>query len=777
MGTVLRFGPAPKIAGVELFDLLGRGMGAGRYRAQVRGEGDPSALLIVDGDWSTRNDAVGWAQTLGRVEHAGIPALQRVELADPAHIAWTYVEGTDLQSHLALATEPLGDVQALSMTLQVAAALQATHRQGVTHGGLGPSSVVLVRRRGVLDAVRLVGWTPPAVDEAFETGVRRDLAGVAAILYTALTGSAPPPTMSTQDDGEQAIERVRMEWVDHTRDLGGLGRFVLAMLAEESAIRTVQDLIAHLRPYFRMRLQQALEKIDERHVHDREFLREVRGRRALLAELEAKAAGEREWLELHGERIEHTESEVSRLNDYRRSLRAADVELQMLLRGVAVQALNPFVTPLPTRLPSSAPPDPAPRPREAEGVDLLAANRAPGDDLAATRPDMTAIEAPSRPTDRARVRPRRVSPTGDVSDTAPEMPALEAPPPPAREEGRRALFAGLVVGLVVVAWVVGLTREAAPPLDEGRRRPAATEPRAPVFDPVRGPGVAPPPAPEPERAPAAEPAAPTATSVEPNQSVPAPTPPAPEAPVGMVLVRGGTLHTGLGQKQRALAVAQCREDYQSRSVLRAACDASLDVEPAAGPTVRVASFYMDRLEVSQRRYNRCRDERVCAPLRLRWAMETQPATGVTQPMAAAYCKWLGGRLPTEVEWTYAARGDGDGRLYPWGDAPPVVDDRHKANYGAMGVRRPIGTREDGHKYAGPVGVFGARVAGELGVANLSGNVREWTSTKEGRRFVVKGGGWRDLAHDLRVTRRLLIRGSTISNDLGFRCARDLTPAE
>ncbi len=257
MGTVLRFGPAPTIAGVELFELLGRGMGASRYKAQVRGEREASALLVIDGDWSARNAVVGWAQALGRVEHAGIPAVQRVELAEPAHIAWDYIDGPDLQSYLSLATEPLGDVQALSITLQAAAALQASHKQRIAHGGLGPSSVVLLKRDGVLDAVRLVGWTPPGIDEPFEACVRRDLAGVAAILYTALTGSAPPGSATAASPDEQALERVRMEWVDHTRDLGGLGRFVLAMLSDESSIHTVQDLISHLRPYFRMRLQQA----------------------------------------------------------------------------------------------------------------------------------------------------------------------------------------------------------------------------------------------------------------------------------------------------------------------------------------------------------------------------------------------------------------------------------------------------------------------------------------------------------------------------------------
>ena len=76
-----------------------------------------------------------------------------------------------------------------------------------------------------------------------------------------------------------------------------------------------------------------------------------------------------------------------------------------------------------------------------------------------------------------------------------------------------------------------------------------------------------------------------------------------------------------------------------------------------------------------------------------------------------------------------------------------------------------------------MGIFGVRVPGHFGAANLAGNVREWTSTKVGGRYVVKGGGWRDLGHDLRVTRRLVMKRGTVSNDLGFRCVRDLPTPE
>lgn len=87
--------------------------------------------------------------------------------------------------------------------------------------------------------------------------------------------------------------------------------------------------------------------------------------------------------------------------------------------------------------------------------------------------------------------------------------------------------------------------------------------------------------------------------------------------------------------------------------------------------------------------------------------EKHPVVYVDRNDAAAYARWAGKRLPTELEWQYAAQGT-DGRKYPWGKE----FDSTRCNY-----HRQVTT---------PVDMFPSG-ASPFGVMDLVGNVWQLTA--------------------------------------------------
>jgi formylglycine-generating enzyme required for sulfatase activity len=175
-----------------------------------------------------------------------------------------------------------------------------------------------------------------------------------------------------------------------------------------------------------------------------------------------------------------------------------------------------------------------------------------------------------------------------------------------------------------------------------------------------------------------------------------------------------------------------------------------------------------------------------------------PITSVSWYGADAYCKWIGGRLPTEAEWEKASRGP-DGNDYPWGSTH--AESSIYANiFGPFD--RSGGTPQQAPGFLQDLTNVGSyrRGESEYGVRDLEGNASEWVndwfsaeyfrvSPREnppgpltGQAKTIKGSSYLSSVnpfHPFDQENGILsaARGSaapaSFAVDRGFRCAQDV----
>ncbi|WP_343693888.1 SUMF1/EgtB/PvdO family nonheme iron enzyme [Chitinophaga sp.] len=164
-------------------------------------------------------------------------------------------------------------------------------------------------------------------------------------------------------------------------------------------------------------------------------------------------------------------------------------------------------------------------------------------------------------------------------------------------------------------------------------------------------------------------------------------------------------------------------------------------------------FFISNVEVTVAAYREyCMLTHKVFPEQPIHSVDSMPVRNVTWEEAKAYCAYVKGRLPSELEWETAAQG-GESTVYSGGTSAVNVAVYHKVKPAFVGRKK----------------------ANALGIYDMSGNVAEWCedwadSAKTMK--VVKGGGYDSEVEELAVKSRREERPEARLRDVGFRVVKD-----
>ena len=204
--------------------------------------------------------------------------------------------------------------------------------------------------------------------------------------------------------------------------------------------------------------------------------------------------------------------------------------------------------------------------------------------------------------------------------------------------------------------------------------------------------------------------------------------------------------------------------------------------------VHLDGYWIYQTEVTYEMYRQCIMVGACLPgntedlYMVNQDFNDYPVTKITWEEADSYCRWAGGRLPTEAEWEKAARGEEES-TYPWGegiDSSYANFDGENLVTGGENLGMPVGSFPDG--------------ASPYGILDMAGNVFEYVADwydpgyyaisplenpqgpENGTQQVIRGGSWMSSEEDLRVTSRFILPGIwDIRDSVGFRCVSSFQP--
>lgn len=229
----------------------------------------------------------------------------------------------------------------------------------------------------------------------------------------------------------------------------------------------------------------------------------------------------------------------------------------------------------------------------------------------------------------------------------------------------------------------------------------------------------------------------------------------------MVLVPSGCFEMGTTQDQLDEALSSCNSFFGPYG-----CIHDFANEQPSHSVCISRPFWIDETEVTNEQFGF--DSSVSSqgsPKDQNW-----PRESVTWEMAAEFCSDRGGRLPTEAEWEFAARGP-DSLLYPFGN-------EYNIQFVTLRKISPpvVGEHPDGASW--------------VGAQDMSGGIAEWVfdwyefysgepavdpiGPDNGSLRITKGGSWFSHASfQVRTAIRETYPPEWVSSNIGFRCVLDL----
>jgi len=194
---------------------------------------------------------------------------------------------------------------------------------------------------------------------------------------------------------------------------------------------------------------------------------------------------------------------------------------------------------------------------------------------------------------------------------------------------------------------------------------------------------------------------------------------------------------------------------------------------STGETVQIAPFRLGRYEVTNRLYYRLAmeagvnlppDPGFVGMSDYLFDFPGYPVVNVSAVEAGRAAAVLGGRLPTQAEWEYAASRAVSGDpfdAYPWGPVDPV-EAGYPANYlaGEEWDERAL----DGYAWTAPVDSFPLT---DAGFACQAGNVSEWTFPADSMTLHC-GGAWSSPPERITIGSHALLAPGDRARHVGFR---------